>query len=334
MGRPRTKDRHLPPCVFRSHGAYYFVKRGRWLFLGRDLANALAEYGRRMEEPRGGCAELIDAAFDAMVRRQPPLSKSTREQYTIAARRLKKILQNFAPSQVMPKHIAAIKSSMAKTPNMANRILSFGRQVFDYALENQLIDSNPFVGIKRHAERKRMRLISQVEFDALYAAAGPRLRVIMDLLFLTAQRIEDVLNIRVRDLGDDGISFTQQKTGARLVVRWSPDLRATVERAKALGGNVRALTLLYNRHGKAPDYRSVLLQWHKARKAAGVEDATPHDVRAMSLTAMNKQRGKEAARAVAGHTSDVQTERYLRDREIPVVDGPVMARVLDRKSIV
>lgn len=331
MGRARTKDRHLPPCVFRSHGAYYFVKRGRWEFLGRDLASALAEYGRRIEEPRGGCAELIDAAFDAIVRHQPPLAKSTREQYAIAARRLKAILQNFAPAQVMPKHIAAIKLAMANTPNMGNRILSFGQQVFDYALENQVINSNPFVGVKRHTERKRKRLISQTEFDAIFGEAGPRLRVIMDLLFLTAQRIEDVLTIRVRDLGDDGISFTQQKTGARLVVRWSPELRAAVDRAKALGGNVRALTLLYNRRGKAPDYRSVLLQWHTARKAAGVEDATPHDVRAMSLTAMKKQRGKEAARAVAGHTSDVQTDCYLRDREIPVVDGPVMSRVLGAK---
>lgn len=331
MGRPRKHQSHLPPSVYKNHGAYFHVVRGKWHPLGRDLSSALAEYGRRIEEPKGGCSELIDTAFDAMKRREPPLAKNTLEQYAIAARRLKGILKNFAPGQVLPKHIAVIKRSMIKTPNMANRILSFGRQVFDYALEDQLINSNPFVGIKRHTEKKRKRLISQAEFDAIYDKAGPRLQAVMDLLYLTAQRIEDVLNIRVRDLDEDGIAFTQQKTGARLVVRWSPDLRAAVDRAKALGGNVRALTLLYNRRGKAPDYRSVLLQWHTARKAAVVEDATPHDLRAMALTAMKRQRGKEAARAVAGHTSDAQTERYLRDREVPVVDGPSMDRVLGAK---
>jgi integrase len=238
------------------------------------------------------------------------------------------ILKNFAPRQVLQNHVAGIKLSMSATPNMGFRILSFGRQIFDYALENQVIDVNPFVGIRRHAEKKRKRLLTQAEFDAIYTNAVPRLQVTMDLLFLTAQRIEDVLHLRVSDLEEEGITFTQQKTGARLIVRWTPQLRSTVERAKALGGKVRALTLLHNRRGKAPDYRSVLLQWHTARKAAGVQDATPHDVRAMALTAMKKQKGKEAARAVAGHTSDAQTERYLRDREVPLVDGPTMERVL------
>jgi integrase len=331
MGRPRKHQTHLPPCVYKSHGAYFLVKRGRWELLGHDLSNALAEYGRRLEEPKGGCSELIDAAFDAMKRREPPLARNTLDQYAIAARRLKAILREFAPSQVKPKHVAAIKLKLAATPNMTNRLLSFGRQVFDFALENQLIDANPFVGIKRHFEQKRERLISQNEFDAIYAHAGPRLQAIMDLLFLTAQRIEDVLNVRLRDVTDEGIAFKQRKTGVRLVVRWSPELRAVVDRAKSLGGNVRALTLLQNRRGKAPDYRTVLAQWHRARRLAGVEDATPHDLRAMALTAMEKQGGAKAAQAVAGHTSGAQTARYLRARQVPVVDGPTMPRVLGAK---
>jgi integrase len=298
---------------------------------GRDLSSALAAYGRRLEEPKGGCAELIDAAFDAMKQREPKLAKSTIAQCKIAARKLKHILMDFAPAQVLPKHVAATKLQLASTPTMANRVLSFGRQVFDYALENQLVDLNPFSGIKRHAEKKRIRLLSQSEFNAIYVRVGPRLRTVMDPLFLTAQRIENALSINMRDLGHEGIAFTQRKTGARLVVRWSPQLRAAVGRAKALGGNVRALTLLYNRRGKAPDYRSVLAQWHAARKAAGVDDATPHDIRAMALTAMMQQKGKEAARAVAGHTSDAQTARYLRDRAVPLVEGPAMEPALGAK---
>ena len=41
-GRPRIHNTHLPPGVFRSHGAYYVVKRGSWLHLGRTEAEALA----------------------------------------------------------------------------------------------------------------------------------------------------------------------------------------------------------------------------------------------------------------------------------------------------
>ncbi|MDV7209852.1 hypothetical protein [Azotobacter beijerinckii] len=55
-------------------------------------------------------------------------------QYTAAAERLKDILAEFNPDQVLPRHVAAIKNSMAATPNMGNRVLSFLRAVFTYAV--------------------------------------------------------------------------------------------------------------------------------------------------------------------------------------------------------
>jgi integrase len=142
----------------------------------------------------------------------------------------------------------------------------------------------------------------------------------MDLLIRTGQRVGDVLRIRRTDLTDEGIRFVQQKTGAKLVVPWTPELRAVVDRAKLLHGNIRALTLLHNRRGKTPDYRTVQLQWTKACAAAGVTDAHIHDLRAVALTAARKQ-GLNATR-LAGHSSPAQTERYLRDREEPLASGP------------
>lgn len=325
--RPRQKNRHLPPCVYFRHGAYYLVKSGRWEPLGKDLAAALAEYGRRLQAPIGGMSSVIDAAYAEML---PGLAASTQKQYKLAANKLKKIMVEFAPEQVKPRHVAQMKSALAKTPNMANRVISFLRQVFDYALERELVDSNPVVGIKRLEEKSRGRLISQGEFDAIYVKAGPRLQVIMDLLYFTGQRVGDVLKVRRADLLEDGILFVQQKTGARLIVRWSPVLRTVTNRAGELYGNVRAFTLLHNRRGKAPDYRTVKLQWDKACKAAGVADAHLHDLRAMSISAANRQ-GKNA-RALAGHTTEAQTLRYLRDHEIPVVDGPSIGRLIDSAS--
>lgn len=308
-----------------KHGAYYLVQGGKWIWLGKELSTALAEYGRRIDAPKGGMATLIDSALEHIKSRG--LASSTVDQYTIAAEKLKRIMVEFSPAQVRGKHVAQIKLSMSKTPNMANRVLSFLRQVFDYAVEQQIIESNPALGIKRHKEKKRGRLISMQEFDAIYGKADSRLQVIMDLLYLTAQRITDVLTIGLRDLVEDGISFKQQKTGVRLIVRWTPELRSVVARAKALYGNVRALTLLHNRRGKAPDYRTIKEQWDAACKAAGVLDAHLHDIRAMSLTAAKKQ-GKNPT-ALAGHTNEEQTDRYLRDRTIPIVDGPSFGRLID-----
>jgi integrase len=321
--RPRKTDRHLPQCVYFKHGSYWYVKAGKWTSLGPDLSAALSDYADKVAAPAGGVAKAINDALPAILSGR---ADNTREQYEAAAEVLKRKLAEFAPHQVKQKHIAAIKRSMRETPNMANRVLSVARLLFNEMVEAQLIESNPAVGVKRYPEPKRKRLISDSEWLAIHTKAGPRLQVIMELQYLTGQRIGDVLAIRRNQLTEDGIVFQQEKTDARLLVRWTPELRATVERAKKLN-RTPALTLLRGKYGRAPDYRSVALQWTKACKAAGVEDARPNDGRAKSATSAKRQ-GKNA-QALLGHTSATMTERYLRERDTPEVDGPSFGQVSD-----
>lgn len=317
------RDKHLPPAVYLNHGAYYHVRNNKWVRIGATLQEALLAYANYIAAPAGTMPRLIDDALEAMRVRKPPLSKSTLDQYKGAAKILKHKLEQFRPEQVQGKHVAAIRASLVQTPNMANRCLTVLRLVFDYALELQIVANNPAIGIKRHRENKRGRLISSEEYARIYAQAGPRLQVIMDLAIRTGQRITAVLKIKRADLLPDGIRFGKHKTDSKGTVAWTSELRRVVERAKALrGGNVTYLTyLLPHRDGdKPPDYRSVKDQWDKAVAAAGVEDATLHDLRAMAATTAKRQ-GK-SAQALLMHTSPKTTERYLRDKQEPVVDGP------------
>lgn len=336
MSRPRKVDRHLPPCVHFRHGAYYYVKKGKWEPLGRDLATALDAYARKIETPKGGMADLIDRVMKHIL---PDLAPNTVKQYEQAAERLKGYLVEFSPDQVRSKHVAGIKVDMKATPNMANRVLSVLRTVFAQAVEWQEIESNPCIGIKRHIEARRSRYITDEEFCAIYAQAGTQLQLVMDLCYLTGQRISDVLAIRLSDLNNEGIAFkpikTQNSTQAKLLVEWSPDLLQVIGRAKALhykGGKVRALipSLLFNRKRKAPDYGTIKYLWGLACKAAKVEDAHIHDLRAKSLTDTKKQGGNP--QALAAHSSPAMTEGYLRLRETPQVSGPSFGHLLDEEK--
>jgi integrase len=308
---------NLPACVYHKHGAYWYVKRGKWTRLAADLSDALEAYARIIDSPSGTMPALID---DALVQIKSKVKASTFKQYEAAARKLKKAFVEFAPQQVQPRHVAAFKLGMAKTPNMANRCLSVLRQAFDYALEAQVIDSNPAVGVRRHKERKRDRLITADEYEAIYAKAGPRLQIIMDLLIRTGQRITAVLRIMRSDLTDDGIRFPKHKTDGKGTVKWTPELRAVVDRALALHGKVSYMTLLFNRRRKAPDYRSVRDQWEAACKAAGVADAHIHDLRAVAGTTAEEQ-GLNP-QALLMHSSPQNTQRYLRSKKEPKVQGP------------
>lgn len=322
--RARKRDRHLPPCVYYKHGAFWRVKAGKWVRLGTELPEALAEYARIVAEPKGGMPALIDEAFAIL---RPEWADSTVRQYRYAANILKRKLAAFAPEQVKSRHVAAIKQSLRATPPMANRVLSFLRSTFAYAVEAQKVDSNPCVGIKPFKEVKRERLLTDPEWLSIFAAADDRLRHIMRVQWLTGQRIGDVLSIRRRQLLEAGIEFKQKKTGAKLTVKWSPDLRAAVADALALLGDTPTLTLFRGTTGKAPNYRSVHEQWTKACEVAGVEDARPNDQRAQSATEALKQ-GKDVT-ALLGHASPRMTKRYLRGRETPEVEGPSFRQALD-----
>ena len=320
--RPRKKDRHLPKSVYRRHGAYWYVKRGKWARLGSDLPSALSEYGRLMSPAKGGMDALVDSFLAA---KSEKVAKNTAKQYEVAGYKIKEMLRDLQPHEILPRHVAQLKFNLQATPNMANRVVSVLRLVMDYAMEHDLVDSNPAIGIKRLPEKERERLITPDEYRRIYEKAPPRLQVIMDLCYLTGQRVSDVLNIRHADIGGEGIAFRQQKTGVRLLVRWSPELRTVVDRARTLHGNVRALTLLHNRRGKPPDYKTTWDQWKAACEAAGVPDAHIHDLRAMSGTAAEEQ-GLDPTKLL-GHTSPRQTRRYLRAKKTPVVNGPSFGHV-------
>lgn len=324
MKRQAKKRRDLPSCVYHQHGAYWLVKRNKWTRLGSDLRSALEQYARIVEQRPGGMPALID---DAMRLIKPQVSASTWGNYETAGRHLKYAFRDFDPPDVTAPIVWQLRDGMAATPNMANRCLSLLRQVLDYACRRSLVERNAAREVKMLPERERDRLLTAEEYEAIYAKAGVRLQIIMDLLYLTGQRVNDVLRLKRADVTDDGVYFQQQKTKKKLLVQMSPELRQVVERAKALHGDVPALTLLVGRRRGAPDHRSVNLQWLTACRAANVVNAQLRDLRAMSLTEAEEE-GKDPT-ALAGHSSPAMTRRYLRRKKITRVAGPSLRQSLD-----
>ena len=145
------------------------------------------------------------------------------------------------------------------------------------------------------------------------------MRAIMDICYLTGQRIGDVLSIKYSDLSDEGIAFIQEKTSTRLTVAWSPDLRTAVDTAKSLHQSVKGMTLFHTRDGGKYSYSTIQTWWVRAKKYSGIENAHIHDIRAKSATDAKKQ-GVDSM-ALLGHKSESVHQRYLRHKESPVVQG-------------
>lgn len=316
--RPRKKDRHLPKCVYHKHGAYWLVKKGKWERLGTELPARLAT---RIATRRTKFADLVETA---MLTIKPNVGASTWGNYRTASEKIKYAFADIAPAELSEGDVWDFRDGYADTPNMTNRCLSLLRQICSYAVRRRIMHSNPATNVDPLEERQRDRLLSMEEYHAIKEKAGARLQCIMDMLYLTGQRVNDVLKLKRSDLTDEGIYFKQQKTGAKVLVRWTSELRALVDRIKGLS-EIPALTLFQNRRRRAPDHRSVHLQWRTACEAAGVSNAQLRDLRAMSGTEAEEE-GKNPT-ALLGHASPSMTKRYLRRKKVTMADGPTLIRV-------
>lgn len=320
------KPRDLPPRCYLKHGAFFYVSPdSKWHNLGRDKTEALSRYAALTAASGvldGTMTSLVDVALPLITHGK---ATSTGQQYRTVAKRIREVFAEFRVEDVRPKHVAQFKLSMRKTPNIANRALTVLRLLFAYAVEQQLCEWNPTIGIKPFPERKRGRLLTPEEVDKIVAVAPPRLAVMVRLLQITGQRVSDVLVIRRSDLQDDGIAFVQRKTGAKVLVRWTPELKEVVQQALALHRNLKAITLFHTRTGGPPAYKTVYDQWRLAATRAKVEDANIHDLRAVAVTAAWRQ-GLDP-QALAGHTSRRMTERYIRERAGVEVTPPSILKV-------
>src|SRR4051812_15570749 len=99
------------------------------------------------------------------------------------------------------------------------------------------------------------------------------------------------------DYFQQGIDHVQAKTGTRLVIEWTEELRTLVERAMELHQTNRAQRsafLFAKRHGGRFSQSGFQTIWQRVQRAwgeAGNERFTWHDLRAKALTDADAQGG-------------------------------------------
>lgn len=318
MNRPRKQNRDLPACVYLKHGSYFYVKNGKWKNLGKDKKAALIQYAKLSVRQTDGVAGLLARWFDEL-----EVADATKKNYRHAVKILSKAFSEFDPHQVTARDVMTLMHHYRKKPASANLYRNVLMGAMDVAFMEQLVERNVVRDVKPFKTATRDRYLSDAEFNAIRSKASPTLKVIMDLCYLTGQRISDVLAIKYADLTNEGIQFKQHKTKHRMVVAWSTELRKVEADAKSLHKCVRGLTLIHSRKGTPLTYSTVRTLWDRARNAAGINDATIHDMRAKAATDAEQQ-GLDSKKLL-GHRSESSHNRYLRSKETPVAT-PVSIR--------
>jgi hypothetical protein len=205
--------------------------------LGKDLGGAVSrsrelnetwQAFRKDEGPQGpdrGTLEWLVAEYEDSDWYKD-LRDKTRLEYDWAIRQIK--------ASPMARHpVASIKRptvrklhkifSDAKSRSQANKVIKVLRRLLSYAIEMELIESNPAMklGLKHNQGRKQTWQPEQVQafIDKAMEMERGAWGLAVSIGYGSSQRLSDILGAHPRQFDGEGMDWTQSKTGEEV---WTP----------------------------------------------------------------------------------------------------------------
>lgn len=331
--------RVLPPRVYLKDGSYWHVasigKVRKWTKLCREreglpamylaLAKLTADKGLDDMVPK----LVADWQAEVGITRE----KSTRADDAYRCREVSEAFAEFRASDIRPPDVISFLADFKETPRTHNAYRSLMRELMRFAEEKGFrpAGSNPTAAIKpmkTHArnryitdsEMRRIKVAAMYGKDGLRTRSGPMICALIDLAYLTGQRIGDLLALQWSAVGKEGILFKPRKneknTRVAVLIEWTPSLRALIDRIKAdKGPAVKSIShVIATQKGQPYKYHGAGIAWTRAVERAGIEDVHFHDLRAKALTDKDRAEGMGAARTMGGHSTENQTADYVRHK--------------------
>jgi integrase len=311
--RHRQTDRDLPPRVYRHGQQYRFVpvdpitgRNGKPIPLGRDRAAALRKWADLVGEPSG--ENTIAALWHRYAREELP--RKATATIKSAEQQSKQLLAVFGAvpiAGITQQHAIRYLDVRGKaSPTQANREIALLRHMLTKAAHWGLIPSNPLMRLQyRNPERGRTRYVTDEELADAIARAPDWMGALMWLAYLTGLRRGDLLALTRFACKPDGLEVTEHKTGKRVLIVWTPELREIVDRALSASPDARLFPLTESAVNTA------FGRLQRAISAAGGERFLLRDLRAKHATDFEIAGGD--ATAQLGHSGRAVTVRhYLR----------------------
>lgn len=324
----------LPSNVYKKFNAYYYVlaqgKKRKWIRLSsvRDglpaMYSALSEFMQTDSRNESMKKLIEDWQKEVMTKHA---IKTQKDEIRIS-QNLKEAFIEFNASEVQaPDVIEAIKPFKEK-PRTYNMYRAMMRELMRYAIEKGYRTDNPVEHIKTMSTPPRKRYVTDSEIrrikvaamyglDGLKTRSGLMICALIDMAYLTGQRISDLLALEWSQMTTEGIIFQTQKTGAKVLIEWTPKLKELEQRLIDLKKEKITITsnVFTTQDGKPYSYSGASTAWKRAVKRAGIRNIHFHDLRAKALTDKDEYAGITAAQRMGGHTTQQQTSEYIRQQK-------------------
>jgi integrase len=357
MNRRRKTHRGLPRRVQAKHGAYYFFapaptrnpytgKFQTWIRLCSIADGEPIMYSKLGELMRD--KKLVDGTMPSLCadwkdRKLDRYSEEVQKEYRRMADVIATAFEDYTVADVTTKDCADfLRDNFRSKHNTAQKYANVLRKIFKFAISERgfrqdnpcdQLDLSDYQTKRRevlpaHQAIKAIREAALIGKDGLPTESGPMFQCIVDMSYLVWQRAIDIRMLLETQIGANTIRFKPSKTagtsGKVLDVEITPQIRAVIERAKAIKKKYRIISpyLFPTQKGGAYSKTGLHSMWRRAKERANVTDGIQFkDLRALGATDAAKA-GKDRAEIQTrlAHTTGKTTEIYIKEA-IPEKSG-------------
>ena len=215
--------------------------------------------------------------------------------------------------------------------------------IFSFAVDSGLIDVSPVRGIKRFADRKGDRYLSQQELVALGDAirqahlegVNPQALAILKLLIFTGARKGEIESLHWKEVDLEGgyLRLADSKTGQKSIPL-SAGAREVLAKTPRLSGS----RFVFPAHRGDGHYRGTPKVWRKVPVTADIADVRLHDLRhSFASIAVSGGASLPMIGALLGHADSSTTQRYAHLHDDPLkaaseTIGNIIAVLLEKEG--
>jgi len=292
-------------------GSYYYYRRAgkRWPLKGAPgSAQFLKDYAKAEDEFKGvpldgtdSLARVIDDYIDSPEFKG--LSEGTRRNYTIYINKIRPVFGPASIHDIKRKHIRDFRRA---TPKAGNQMIRVFKAVLGWAVNNDIIEVNPAVGIKMVKEGEHIPWPEPL-IERFMSEAPAHLVWVVAVGLWTGQRKERVLGVRWDDITDGVIHFAAHKGGNEVWVPVLPALDAVLSTIPK-----QSLRILTDRRGRVWKEDLFGYEFRKYMQGIGAGKYKFHGLRKNFLQVAAEASGTPAElKSWSGHKSDAMVSFYI-----------------------
>ena len=247
------------------------------------------------------------------------LDASTRSWQTRALTAIAESDKGAAPLALMqPRHVRHLRDTKAETPAAANTLLKALRALFQWAIEEDIVDADPTRDVKRLqyvTKGHHTWTLDEVAQFERRRPVGTKPRLAFALLLYTACRREDAPRLGPQHIRGGRLRYTQAKNEHRAPI--AIDVPVFPDLAEAIAALPAShLTFLVTEYGKPFSTAGFGNRFREWCDQAGLPHCSAHGLR-KATAARLAERGctPHEIMAVTGHQTLEEVERYTREAQ-------------------